>query len=570
MDEDRGERRGQAAWPRALLAAASALLLLLSVLHQLHDARGRARVERFLSDFSLDQRRPELAATARVEGAADLAMAVAVRGATLDVVGRTPLAGLEARLRELWLRSVTALPEEVAAARDLALDAFAARPAWAFHAQALAELVLADEWREKPEARRSDRWLEPMRIAAAGAPAAPGIRASWAAAALERWPLLQAGERQEARQVLRAALVDERFQELALPAVVATLGLAEGLSLVPETPTALAVARRAVDGVATFDERVALQARWSAAERAERRAAVAEILGFLEAGRGDRAVAAAWTFLGRHPVELFDDPEGREQARVVLRAVGDGRPGAWRTDPRGSLVRWFLASPLRPGSGRADLVRAASGLVGLSEGERALLLFLAGDDFGWRRILDHADTLGSSDWTPFFLEQVRRKLAANVPAEADAALGRISRFDLERCDVLLARRDVARAREQGTELDRLRAAWPLAFPKVLPVPDWPAAGTGTLPLCVDPESDGASSLVVTVAAREPVLAWWGWDGGREGTVRLEAGVERELSVPLAGLRGARSFSLGPLLGPGLSLRAARIGAAGVPAPPRAP
>lgn len=565
------EGRPPAVWPRLALAGASAVLLLLSALHQFHDARERARVERFLSDFSLDRRRPDLAATARVEGAADLAMAVAVRAATLDVIGRTPLAGLEPALRELWLRSVTTLPEEVAAARSLALDALSARPAWAFHALALAELTLSDEWREPFEARRRDRWLLPMRVASAWAPAAPGIRASWAAASVERWPLLSEGERREARTVLCAALADERFQEVALPAVVAMLGMAEGLSFLPETPAALAVARRAVESSATFDERVLLYERWRAAERTERRAAVAEILDHLEGGRGARAAAAAWAFLGRHPVELFDDLEGREQARVVLRAVGDGRPGSWRTDPRGVLVRWFLASPHRPGPGRQDLVRAASGLVGISEGERALLLLLAGNDFGWRRVLDQADSLGSSEWTPFFVEQARRQLEKGDPAEAEAALGAMSRFDLEQCDVLLVRRDVARALEQGPELARLRAAWPLAFPKAVDVPAWPASGAGTLSVCVDPEADGSSALVVTVGASEPVLAWWGWDGGREGVVRLEAGVERALSVPLAGLRGARSFSLGPLLGGGLSLKAARIRPSEpTEAPPRRP
>ncbi len=553
-----GEGRPPTAWPRAFLAGASALLLLLSALHQLHDARGRARVEKFFADFSLDRRRPDLAATARVDGAADLAMAVAVRAATLDVIGRTPLAGLEPALRELWLRSVTALPEEVAAARGLALDALAARPAWAFHALALAELVLSDEWREPPEARRRERWLLPARVAAAWAPAAPGIRASWAAASVERWPLLSESERTEARAVLRAALADERFQEVALPAVVAMLGTAEGLSLVPETPAALAVARRAVESSATFDERVLLHERWSAAERAERRTAVAEILAFLEGSRADRASAAAWTFLSRHPVELFDDLEGREQARVVLRAIGDGRPGDWRTDPRGVLVRWFLANPLRPGPYRQSLMRAASGLVGISEGERALLLLMAGDDFGWRRVLEHADTLGSSEWTPFFVEKARQQLEKGAPAEAEAALGAMPRFDLEQCDVLLVRRDVARARERGPELAELRSSWLLAFPKALVVPAWPASGAGTLSVCVDPETDGSSELVVTVGASEPALAWWGWDGGREGTVRLEAGGERELSFPLAGLRGSRSFSLGPLFGGGLSLKEARI------------
>ncbi|MCL4806563.1 MAG: hypothetical protein KJ062_02010, partial [Thermoanaerobaculia bacterium] len=227
--------RPPASRERFAFAAAAAVLLAFAVLHQLHDARGREAVERFFTTFTLDQRRPELVATARVEATADLAKQVAVRAATLDVAGSTRLERLTPSQRELWMRSVRELPEEVAAARELALEAVAARPGWAFHALALAELVLADEWREPAGERLAARWLAPVRLAVAWAPAVPAAYELWGAAALERWPLLGETERAEARAALERALEEDGFRRVALGAVVQVMGAEEGLALLPET-----------------------------------------------------------------------------------------------------------------------------------------------------------------------------------------------------------------------------------------------------------------------------------------------------------------------------------------------
>ena len=77
-------------------------------------------------------------------------------------------------------------------------------------------------------------------------------------------------------------------------------------------------------------------------------------------------------------------------------------------------------------------------------------------------------------------------------------------------------------------------------------------------MCVDPERGEAASLAVSLVAAEPALVAWGWDGARSGTVRLEAGVEQVLTVPLAGLEGQRALTLAPVLGRGVRLAAARV------------
>ena len=550
---------------RRAFAAAAGLLLALSAAHQLHDARGRRAVERFFLAFTLDVRRPEMLATARVEVAADLAKQVAVRAAALDVAGQTPLSRLAPELRETWLRSVRELPEEVAAARALGLEALEARPAWAFHALALAGLVVADEWREPEAARRPERWLAPVRLAAAWAPALPAPYVAWAAAAVRRWPLLPEEERSAAIPVVRRALEEEGFRASSLAVVLRALGTAEGLALLPDDPAALAAAQRALGDGATFEVAAALDARWRKAEREERRRRAARIEASLASGRGADAVDGAREFLRAHPLDLFDDAEGREQARLLARAIGDGRPGAWPSDPRAGLVRWLLANPLRRGD-ELDATRTVRGLSGVPDGVAALLHLLAGDEPAWRKLERASDTRGTSEWTPFWLERTRRALQDGAAAEAEAALAEVSRFDLAGCEALLARRDVARARRRDAEAAALEAERLAAWPDSLDVSRWPASGEGRLALCVDGAREG-ETLRLAVRADGPALAWWGWDGGREDVVRMERGGEAELSFPLSGLGGARTFSLGPVAGAAVRpVRAWIAGAAPAPAP----
>ena len=531
---------------RRAVAAAAGLLLALSAAHQLHDARGRRDVERFFSAFTLDARRPELLATARVELSADLAKQVAVRAATLDVAGRTPLDRLSPELRETWLRSVRELPEEVEAARALGLEALAARPAWAFHPLALAGLVLADEWREPEAGRRPERWLAAVRLAAAWAPALPAPWTAWGGAAIRRWPLLPEAERKAAIPVLRRALEEDSFRASSLVLVLRVLGTSEGLSLLPDDPAALAAAGRALGERATFEEAAGLDARWREAEREERRRRAESIAANVASERAGRAVDEAREFLRLHPVELFDDAEGREQARLVAGAVGDGRPGSWPGDPRGVLALWLLANPLRRGEA-PDLTRTVRGLAGVPDGTLALLHLLAGDEAGWRRIARASDTRGSSEWTPFWVERARRELGAGALGDAEAALAEVSRFDLGGCEALLARRDVARARRRDAEAAALEAERLAGWPRSPDVSRWPESGEGRLPLCVDGAREG-ELLRLALRAEGPALFWWGWDGGREGVVRIERGGEAELSVPLSGLGGARTFAIGPVAG----------------------
>ncbi len=365
--------------------------------------------------------------------------------------------------------------------------------------------------------------------------------------------------------MLRRALEEEGFRNWAVGAVLRVLGTAEGLALLPDTPEAFAAARRALGEAATFEEAAVLDARWRAAERAVRRREAAGIAASLETSRADRAVAAAYEFLRRHPLDLFDDAEGRQQARTVLRAIGDGRPGIWPTDPRAVLVQWLLANPLRPGEG-IDPAKAARGLTRVPDGVQALLHLTAGDELAARHVERRTDTEGSSEWTPYWIERARRELRAGAVSDAEAALARVSRFDLAGCDALLVRRDVARARHRGAEAAALDAERLAAYP--LPgFSAWPDAGPGWMELCVDPAAGADARLYLTVYTEGPALAWWGWDGGREDVVRIEGAGETEISFALAGLHGLRTFALGPVAGARIKPVRAWIADAATPSPP---
>ena len=534
---------------------------MLACLHERREARERADVGRFFSTFTLERRRPEMAETARLEGSADLAMQVAVRATVLDLAGTASIGKLDAETRALWLLSVRNLSKESLAARELALRSIATRPAWAFGAEALAELVLAGESRESASERQgvngggNARWEIPLRVATAWAPAERRPWALWATAILAHWGTLTPEERSQGAPVLTTAFRDEEFLRQSLDDLLAIVGTRQGLALLTDTSAALARVRRAPVTKGDFPLGVELQRRWEAAERRERRLEIARIDELVSAGRTGRAAESARAFLQAHPVPLFDDGVGRAQAITILKALSDDQPGLWASEPRGALVRYFLDSPSR-GATPGDLLHALTGLGGVPETLRARVLLLAGNTYGWQSLLADVESSETLHWTSFFVELTRQRLAQNDGPEAEAAVRRISRHSANECDVLLVRRDVARAREDAAELALLRGVWPVAFPETI------AAGSGSIAVCVDPERDAARELTLTVSTSTAgsAYAYWGWDGGRAGTILLEGNGERTLRFPLKGLSGRRIFSLGTLVGSDVKVLTARISA----------
>ena len=108
--------------PRTLAALACLGLAAASVFFFVRQRSERARPEAFVKRFGLDLRRPEEIGAMKFESESDLAAAIAVRAALSDIDAPVPS-----------VPAVRAREEEIAAARDLVLDAATTRPGWAYH-----------------------------------------------------------------------------------------------------------------------------------------------------------------------------------------------------------------------------------------------------------------------------------------------------------------------------------------------------------------------------------------------------------------------------------------------------
>jgi hypothetical protein len=177
-----------------------------------------------------------------------------------------------------------------------------------------------------------------------------------------------------------------------------------------------------------------------------------------------------------------------------------------------------------------------------------------------------SESVGTLAWTPFFVDLARQYLEAGLVDSAAAALGKISNAARGECDVLLARRAVARAAGNRADEAGISAALAASRPGSYPAAEW---GDGhSLSLCVDPEADAGSALEVAVLPEGPALVTWGWDGA-DSSWRHISGPDR-LRVPLSGLSGRRTFSFRTLAGAKVSVVDAVVAAdsPAAQAPPR--
>jgi hypothetical protein len=248
-------------------------------------------------------------------------------------------------------------------------------------------------------------------------------------------------------------------------------------------------------------------------------------------------------FAARHFPRDIDSPAEREQFARLLQLWPADVAGQWRSDPRGDLVRFFLdgrESDVDP----AVLSRSISILTNVPEVMRARAHLMASDRYAWEETVRRSESVGTLAWTPFFVDLARQDLKGGHVDSAAAALGKISNAALGECDVLLARRAVARAAGNSADEAQISAALAASRPGSFPPAEW---GDGhSLSLCVDPEADALSVLEVAVLPEGPALATWGWDGA-DFSWRYLSG-PAVLRVPLSGLRGRRTFSLRTLAG----------------------
>lgn len=536
---------------RLALAAFWIALAGVAAFHYAQDQAGRRNVLAFAHEWGFDVRKPEHVEQVALEPSADTAAGVMLEAAVGDEIGSVRWNDLDAGERAAWMDALARRGEMLEAAHALALSAVAANPGFAFHAYRAGQLAYLSARRRGAGALKAEsgRWLVPLERATR---LAPGFDGGWGflgAALVETWPLLPQAEREKGRAVLKRAFLDPEFARGAFVPVSAELGLEEAVGLVPEVPGPLAAAQAEVARAGNVEAAAALRSRW---ERAETEARAADLAKLEERARmrdddGLRAGCRAW--MGAHPPKELDGAEGRRQAVRVLELWPHDRAGPWRGDGRAELLRYFLDGR-SGGLDRAAVARAAEALTGVPETDRARLALLAGNRYGWERMLGESKTVGSLEWTTFFAELARAELAAGRAAKAAEALGRIAPRARGECAVLLARRayaeaagDATEAEEAGRLLAEVREAW--VGPEA-----WSTAWS--LPLCVDAESaegaDRGAELRVTFAAAAPALLAWEVNGGRRGTIVV--GPEgATLGVPLDGLQGVAVVSLPVLAGP---------------------
>jgi hypothetical protein len=544
------------------------LLLVLSLLgigaafhvYQ-EDQRERRPIAEFSRTFTIDQRRPYVQATAEVAAAADMALWVLGRATLDDALMPVRLAGMSIEERQLWLDSVQKLDAQLGAAEDLLLWAIARRPGWAFHRILLGQIHYVRNRRAvSPDLlAKADLWRIPLEN---GLKAGPGIGSAHvflAGILLENWDRIPAIPKVRAERTLSIAFKDTHFLRHSLLTTLSLLAPEATMDLVPQNPSSLSVVLDVLKKADDARLYATVYPRW---EEASLRARTADLAAAEERARS-RDVAllrtACRSWAGNHQLTDFDRAPQRREAGKILDLWPADTPGAWRSDPRAAMIRFFL-------DGRIDdvppaaLGRALRALSNVPEVVRARVLLESGDRYGFDSIVRGSETVGSLQWTPFFVRLAIVELKAGRMEAAREALAHISPAAQRECDVLLARKALARdggkSKLQAIE-DQLAAAIRVEFS----ASDFSDAGS--LPVCLDPEAGFESIFVRRAPAApalgvepRPVFVAFGFDGGRSGTALIEK--ETEIKVPVEGRGGRRFLEIRRVLGGPVQLISASL------------
>ena len=531
-------------WTRWLAPAAGCLLALLSIAHYARQKGERAAVEPFVKKFGLDVRRPGLLEQTRFEPSADLAAMVVADAVVRDELEAVSWDGLTPEERDAWLASMPRRDEEISEALGLMLRVSAANPGWPFFRLFVGELVSLQARRGRDGiGARPERWLLPLRQAAAMAPGLDLAFVIPSAILLENWEVVGDSARAEAPGLLSRAFLDQTFLAVNLGRAVSVLGKEGAMRLVPDEPPALLTALTEMTRIGDVPAAARVLEAWEKAELRNRRIDLEKVE--RRAGMGDvdgvRTGCRAWA--AAHRVLDFDTPETRKQVARILDLWPDDIGGNWRGDPRGEIVRYFL-------DGRAGDVppmameRAVRVLVNVPDTVRARVALLASERYEMEATLHDSAGAGSLEWTPFFVEKARAELREGKAAEAGRSLGRVAAAARGECSVLLARRAVAEALGDAAGRDEVDGLL-LASQRGKLGPD-SVSPTGAISLCVDPARDGSGFLEVEVAAPGPTLVEWAGNQARWGDRLVEG--KAVVRFPLAGLQGRSTFAVAGIAG----------------------
>jgi len=467
--------------------------------------------------------------------------------ALADAFGSVRLAEASPDLRARSLRAIEHVGDELVAAREITLAALATRPGWAEHWTVLGELAYAEQ-RRSTGANDFRQWEQPLLTSIEYFPGNDAAGTFASTAYLENWPDLPDAMRERAVTGFRRSLRDPGFASMAFPVLIEALGVDRAISLLPQEGVTLHAAFDALAKSGDITRAAGLYQLWESAEWSDRVKDLRELEHRARMNDVERQRELAGDWLGRHSPVDFDTPAGREQELRVLQLAVNDRIGAWQSDPRAAVVRFFLNRRIHPGTagtrgietapGGAILATVVSSLSGVPEPIRARSRLLGGDVEGAQTIFERSDTAGSFEWTPFLLDLASYRMAQNSLDGARAALEALAPAARSECDAVVLRRRLA-------ALDGSTDNTPVPVTLSLSSAAW--SSTGSLSLCLDPEGASLHRLAATVESAAPVLVSWGWNDGRHGVVQLDAG-KTTLRVATAGHAGRQVFFIRSLTG----------------------
>ncbi|MCM2314542.1 MAG: hypothetical protein NDJ92_05245 [Thermoanaerobaculia bacterium] len=523
-------------------------LIAASLLLYRAELRARLPVEAAVRTYGIDIRRPLEAEMIGYSPAADIGSQVFAMAAVSDALGRVRLKGLDQIERDAWLDVPTKLEAELAVARNLSLDAAAARPGWPMHRYLLGKVAYTADRRTIEREIVPSRWLIPLRSAARSAPGADSAAETLAAVTLEAWETIPESDRRDAQELFRRAFLDPSFVRKAWGVSANAIGAELASGAVPESAPSLMAAARSAAAMGEGRVAESLYRRWESAEWKEREADLTEMRTRSERGDWTGLVGASRGWASKHSPRDFDTPAAREQLEEILRLWPRDQVSAWAGSRQAEILRYFLAGRMDGIDGEV-LAGAASSLSGVPFPTQARLFLAAGLVRSAEELASGSVTKGTFEWTDYYVDLARYHLARNARESAVEALDRIAATARGECDAALLRASLA-------------AAPPPPEPIAMTAPDgsilpeaW--ATNGMLSLCVDPRATAGRTLVVELVTEGDGLVEWGWNDARSATVSAAGGAST-IRVPLSGLDGRNVFFARPALGGKIVSRAARV------------
>ncbi len=431
---------------RVLIATASAVLVVLSVLHHLAWSRAHGDAMALVASTGLAARQPDVAVDATYDPDPVRSRLAVARGLVWEAYDPQSFSRLPVREAA---EAASRVGERLALARGIAADAFAGLPA-AWQAAMIVGSATYRMWSLAGDARvltSRETWQQPLQAAARLAPGEDEPLRPLAAAWVELWPFLSPAERQGARPALRRAFDDrETFGICAARWLAVEPDRTKAFSLVPDASWAWSDLERIYTAAKEWEGYCLASQMREAALGRELQARLREAA---ERRRGGDPAGARQLAAGI----VADAPADLRFAGAVREALSLCPPGPFAGSPE-PFRRWLLLALDGFVRGHewlsADAVsRLASGAGDLAA-PTAALAELAGGNLAAAEVIERrAEDLNTEAWAPYWLGKALVLERARRGADAREALARVNRNWANALPVLEAGAAIGAAGGQG-------------------------------------------------------------------------------------------------------------------------